>query len=291
MASSGRMKLSIVIPCHNAAPTLSVQLDALRKQEWGQPWEVVIVDDGSVDESVAIAARYAEGWPQLRVVRVNPNRGTAHALNVGMQAARGESIALLNADDEAAPGWVAAIGTALERHEFVSGSLDQTKLNPPWLQWPQQDSALQELWYPPFLPHAGGCDLGFSRSAADRIGGFDEALGNLEDTDFCIRMQQAGIPLVFVPEAVVHYRRRSTLRGLFRQARSYAEWNSVLAKRHDPRDGTARRYYRLFLREWLQLARDIRKLSTMGGRVSWCWRLGFQFGRLKGWTKHAGIPV
>ena len=284
------MKLSVILPCFNAAATLERQLDALMAQVWDQAWEVVVADDRSSDQTLAIARRY-EKWPRLKVICVEGRHGTAHVINAGIRASTGESIALCNADDEVGPGWVAAMGEALERHEFVSGCLEQTKLNPPWLQWPQQDRGLQGLWYPPFVPHAGGCSLGFTRSTYDRVGPFDESLGNLEDTDYCIRVQLSGIPLVFVPGAIVHYRRRSTLRGLFEQACSYAEWNAVIARRNDPADGTAQRFYGIFFIEWARLVRDVRKLGSMGGRVAWCWRLGFQVGRLKGWVRRSGIPV
>jgi glycosyltransferase involved in cell wall biosynthesis len=284
--------LSVVIACYNAAETLPVQLEALSKQEWFRPWEVVLADNGSTDGSAEIARDYVKKLPNLRVVDASAGQGQPFALNTGIRASSGASIALCDADDEVAPGWLAGIGEALLQHDFVACSMDHVKLNPAWLQWHLQKTELQRLWYPPFLPHAGGATLGFKRTLYDDLGGFDERLPYLHDTEFCIRAQLKGIPLIFVNTAVVHYRRRSALRAHFSQAQNYAEYNAILAKRYFPRDKSASEYYKAFFREWVRLARDIRWSRSVDElRFAWFWRLGSQVGRLRGLVKHAGIPV
>ena len=235
------MKLSVILACYNGALTLAMQLEALKKQEWDHPWEVIVADNGSTDDSVALAKRYAEGWRGLRIVDVSARRGKPSALNAAIRTSTSEFIAFCDQDDEVAPGWVAAIGNALEEHDFVGGRLEEKKLNPSWLRWPQQVDGFFKLWYPPFLRYASGCCLGMKRSLFDAVGDFDESLAIIDDADYCIRVQQRGTPLVFVGQAVVHYRRRDSLRALFKQARSYGEWNSVLAKKYVPGDSGVRR--------------------------------------------------
>jgi glycosyltransferase involved in cell wall biosynthesis len=284
--------LSVVIACYNGATTLPVQLEALSTQEWSRSWEVVLADNGSTDGSAEIATGYAKKLPNMRMVDASACQGQPFALNTGIRASRGASIALCDADDEVAPGWLAGMGEALLQHDFVACTMDHVKLNPAWLQWPQQKTELQRLWYPPFLPHAGGATLGFKRTLYDDLGGFDERLRYLHDTEFCIRAELKGIRLTFVNTAVLHYRRRITLRATFSQARNYAEENAILAKRYFPRDKSAAEYYRAFFREWAALARDIRwSRSVNERRFVWFWRLGLQVGRLSGLVKHAGIPV
>jgi glycosyltransferase involved in cell wall biosynthesis len=286
------MKLSVILACYNGALTLAVQLEALKKQEWDHPWEVILADNGSTDDSVALAKRYAEGWRGLRIVDVSARRGKPYALNAAIRTSTSEFIAFCDQDDEVAPGWVAAIGNALEEHDFVGGRLEEKKLNPPWLRWPHQVDGFFKLWYPPFLLYASGCCLGMKRSLFDAVGDFDESLLIIDDADYCIRVQQRGIPLVFVAQAVVHYRRRDSLSALFKQARGYGEWNSVLAKKYAPADsGVRRKYYTKFLREWVSLLRDVRLSRRGGGHAWWVWRFGFQVGRLEGILKHRGIPV
>jgi glycosyltransferase involved in cell wall biosynthesis len=284
--------LSVVIACYNGAKTLPVQLEALSKQEWSRPWEVVLADNGSTDDSAEIARDYVKKLPNLRVVDASACQGQPFALNTGVRASRGGLIALCDADDEVAPGWLAGMGEALLQHDFVACSMDHVKLNPAWLQLRIQKTELQRLWYPPFLHHAGGATLGFKRTLYDDLGGFDERLRHLQDTEFCVRAQLKGIPLIFVSTAVLHYRRRSTLRAHFSQARNYAEENAILAKRYFPRDKSASEYYKFFFREWVRLARDIRwSRSVNERRFAWFWRLGSQVGRLSGLVRHGGIPV
>jgi glycosyltransferase involved in cell wall biosynthesis len=52
------MKLSVIIPCLNGAATIATQLAALARQQWDQPWEIVVADNGSTDESAGIVERY-----------------------------------------------------------------------------------------------------------------------------------------------------------------------------------------------------------------------------------------
>src|SRR4051812_10229895 len=103
------MKLSVVIPCLNGVPTLRETLEALARQKWDHPWEVVYADNGSTDGSIELAETFRGRIPNLRFVDASIRRGQPFALNTGAHAARGESIAFTDADDQVADGWVAAM--------------------------------------------------------------------------------------------------------------------------------------------------------------------------------------
>jgi len=90
--------ISVVMPCYNGAKFLRETLDSVRAQTY-QAVETIIVDDGSTDESAAIAESYG---PPVRVIR-QPNQGESVARNRGMQEAKGEWIAFLDADDSWLP--------------------------------------------------------------------------------------------------------------------------------------------------------------------------------------------
>ncbi len=285
------MKLSIVIPCYNAASTLGFQLEALITQHWSQPWEIILADNRSTDHSRQVAEKYRERFPNLRVVDAFEKQGSGHATNAGIKASAGELIALCDADDEVAPGWVAAMGEALCRHEFVAGRFETAKLNPEWMHGHEQEHGLQTIWYPPWLPHAGGGNMGFTRALFDAVGGFDEEMVHLQDTEFCFRVQKLGHSLHFVPDAVLHVRRRDSLLGHYRQSRNYAEYNVIIAKRYWSKDDSPSRYLRAFLTEWYRVVRRLPELRTKGGRFNWMWRLGRQVGRSKGLLLHGGVPV
>src|SRR5262245_35038573 len=114
------MKLSVIIPCYNAAETIGDQLEALTCQRWSQLWEVVVVDNKSTDRSRTIVESYQKRLPNLRMINAFERQGQAHARNVGAQVACGESLAFCDADDEVGAEWLAAMGEALSKHDFVA---------------------------------------------------------------------------------------------------------------------------------------------------------------------------
>ncbi len=227
-------KLSVVVPALNAAGTIGTQLDALAAQEWSEPWEVLVVDNGSTDGTDAVAEGYADRLPGLRVVRV-AERGQAKALNAGVAASSAEAVAFCDADDQVAPGWVAAMGKALGEDEFVAGRADDELLNEPWQRAARASQPLDRsptVLFLPDVPYAGSNVIGVRRETHERLGGFDESMAALFDVDFSIRAHEAGIELRFVPEAVVHYGYRDTWLGTFEQARSYGYANVFLQHKH-----------------------------------------------------------
>lgn len=277
--------LSVIMACRDAEETVAVQLEALAKQEWDEAWELIVVDNGSMDGTIEIVERFRPRLPSLRVVDAPERPGAAYALNVGVQAADGEGIAFCDADDEVAPGWLAAMGEALERSEFVAGWTDLAKLNDPWLREtrdPQPRDRLPTLPYPPYLPYAGTCALAIRRRVHDLVGGFDESLPVMHDTDYCIRIQQRGVQLDFAPEAVVHYRYRRSWRGIFGQARSYAEASALIQKRYGPPELD----WRWPLRLWKPVLAALGRSYRRSERAKLAWLLGWQVGRYQGSVRY-----
>lgn len=104
------MKLSIIIPCFNAAATIGEQLQALVSQNWKDTWEVIVSDNGSTDGSIKVVEQFKGELPNLHIVDASRRRGTAHARNRGAAMASGDALVFVDADDEVAPGWLEAIG-------------------------------------------------------------------------------------------------------------------------------------------------------------------------------------
>jgi glycosyltransferase involved in cell wall biosynthesis len=291
------MKLSVVIPCLNAAATVGVQLDALANQHWDQPWEIVVADNGSTDESPKIVESYKDRLPNLRLIDASARRGQPYARNRGAAAARGVSLAFCDADDEIAPGWVAAMGNALLAHDFVACRLDFAKLNPPWLQaqfrgHAQQHGRLLKAKFPPYLWHAGGGTIGVKKSLHEAVGGFNEALPYQEDTDYCFRIQLRGIEAHFVSEAVLHVRCRGTLKGQLRQARHWAEYSILLYKMYRTSNSDDFRRWKDFLAGWKTILLSIPQIcGDRAAQAQWVRQLGWQVGRLIGSIKYHVPPV
>jgi glycosyltransferase involved in cell wall biosynthesis len=297
------VNLSVIIPCFNGACTIGAQLEALAKQRWHEPWEVIVADNGSTDESVAIVERYKSSVPNLRVVDASARRGQPYALNVGAQAARGDALAFCDADDEVALGWVAAMSRALSEYDFVASRIDVEKLNAPWIVEVSrnhvQRTELQKASYPPYLPHAGGGTLGVKRSLHEAIGGFDESLPYLHDTDYCFRLQMKGVRLQFIPDAVVNIRCRDKPGAFFYQACHYAEYRVLVYKKYRSSNKSDLWRWKVYLDGWRKLLLSFARLRSEISRplpvtkiraALWLWKLGCQIGSLKGSIKYRVPP-
>lgn len=297
--------VSVVIPCLNAARYLGEQLDALSSQALGpsrqapdtrevRTWEVLVADNGSTDGSVELVRQRAASFPvPLRSVDASDRRGQAHARNVGARQARGKKLLFCDADDVVGDGWLRALAEGLEQHEFLACRYDFVRLNPPWVvesrHNPQADG-LEHYVDPPFLKHAGGGGLAIHKAIHDAIGGFDENMPLLEDTDYTWRVQLAGHDLGFARDAVVHVRHRETSKGMFRQAMRYGEYNVYIYKQYQPHGMPKLGLWGGLVKgsvKWLMLAPRLAKaVWTRSGRSRWLWLAGWRLGRLKGCVKY-----
>jgi glycosyltransferase involved in cell wall biosynthesis len=283
--------VSVILPCLDAAKTICVQLEALARQEWAKPWELVVSDGGSTDGTLEILDRYRERLP-LRIVDSSDRRGNAHGRNVGAGAARAPALVFCDADDRVGDGWLAAVGEGLERHDFVSSRVDVTALNPPWLRSHRPHTGGSELPRVPFPPHmlyAGTCSLGIRKTLYEALGGFDESL-HIADDDLSIRVQLAGNELILLRDAVVHVRHRDRWLDIFHQARSYARDWALFQKRYaDPTLHVS--VLRWLLHGWRWIVRATPWIRTPEGRSRLAWVLGWQVGRYEGSIEHRVLSI
>ena len=287
------IRLSVVIPCYNAAATIGKQLDALASQRWSEPWEVVVADNGSTDQSMAIVKQYEGRIPNLRIVDASDRRGQPYALNVGVCTAKGDLLLLADTDDEVGSSWLPAMGKALLRHELVAARLDTKKLNTPFIHSIRGDlqrDGLIEYVYPPYLPHAAGASLGFRRSVYEKVDGFSEAFPALHDTDFVWKAQRGATELHFVLNAVVHYRFRDSIIGNFKQAKLYGEYNVKLYKKYRALD-MPKIPWKSGVKNWIRLTKQVRRIRDSKQRGRWMRHLGWLIGRLKGCIKYRVLAL
>lgn len=285
------MKLSVILPCYNGAETIAVQLEALTNQQWSDDWDVVVVNNGSTDNSMEIVERYRDRLPNLRIVNAytppSPRRGVAHSYRVGIRESTGDAFVFCEADDEVAPGWLAAMGEALKEHDFVAGALEYGRLNEPWLVGDSDliDTQFHNYWVMPDLPYASGCKVGMRRSLYESIGEFDEACKTSWDVDYCWRVQLAGYQLHFVSNAIVHYRLTHNLKDRFRKGRIWAQTGAILLKKYREPKGVLRKlkYFVLaFLDSLLQLLKFPVECYSRKARAEWVWEMGWYIGVWEG---------
>jgi GT2 family glycosyltransferase len=222
-------RVSVVVATYNGGATLRETLSALARLSYPD-YEVIVVDDGSTDDSGAIAEEFG-----FRVIRT-PNEGLAAARNRGLAAAGGDLVAYLDDDAYPDPEWLQYLAA-----EFLDGGF--AGVGGPNLPVSGDGVVADCVAAAPGGPtqvlltdreaeHIPGCNMVFVRSALEAIGGFDSrfrAAG--DDVDVCWRLQEKGWKLGFAPAAVVWHHRRATIGGYLGQQRSYGRAEALLERK------------------------------------------------------------
>lgn len=221
----GAPEVSVVLPVRNGAATIDEQLAALTRQPGRPSWELIVVDNGSTDDTVARVRSWAPRLPaDLRVIDASDAASASVARNVGVQAARAGFLLHCDADDVVGDGWIGCMWEAAQEADLVGGRLGYDRLNTPDLVACVNQTAAYELPSThEFLPYAPSSNVGYWRYVFDDVDGWDTSFAGVggEDVDFCWRAQLAGFRLVYVPSAIVHYRLRASLAGMLRQHHAY----------------------------------------------------------------------
>jgi glycosyltransferase involved in cell wall biosynthesis len=185
--------VSIVVPVYNSEAFLRETLDSVFALEY-EPFEVIVVDDGSTDGSADIAESYA----RVHCIR-QENRGPSEARNVGVRLARGEFVAFVDSDDIVLPHKLSAQVGHLLNHPEVTANLGRQE----WITPPP--NAVRDLVWGD-LDGIPPMSMVIRRTALVELGGFDPALRGPEDTDFLMRMRQDGYEFLVLPEIVMRRR-------------------------------------------------------------------------------------
>lgn len=188
--------VSIVVPAYNAVRYLPEALASARATGWPRI-EMLVVDDGSTDDTVAVAERE---WPGVRVFR-QANAGPAAARNRALREATGDYIAFLDADDLWPADKLHVQVGALERHpEYVAavGYMREFMRTAPDAEYVFAD---------PVYIFVLGCMV-CRREAFDRVGLLDDTMpgGYGEDTDWYMRAWEIELPILYLKDTTILYR-------------------------------------------------------------------------------------
>jgi glycosyltransferase involved in cell wall biosynthesis len=185
--------VSVVVPVYNAEEFLRETLDSVFALDY-EPFEVIVVDDGSTDASAAIAESYAG----VRCIR-QENRGPSEARNEGIRIARGEFVAFVDSDDVVLPDKLSVQVGYLLDHPDVTATLGrQVWITPPPNAVP--DLVWGDLDGIPLL------SMVIRRAALVEVGCFDPALRGPEDTDLLMRLREEGYQFIVLSEVVMRRR-------------------------------------------------------------------------------------
>jgi glycosyltransferase involved in cell wall biosynthesis len=190
MSTDRQPLVSVVMAAYNAAPHIRPALQSALAQDW-QPLEVVVVDDGSTDETAEIVQSY----PEVVYVR-QENKGPSAARNAAVERSQGEFVANLDSDDLLPPTRV----SVQVRHLLGHPSLGAVFGRQEWLNapaWMARDAVYDDLDGIPLS------SVMFRRDVFLALGGYDSAFEPSEDMDLVVRMRERGIAYEVLPDVVL----------------------------------------------------------------------------------------
>jgi O-antigen biosynthesis protein len=226
-------RVSVVICTYNGGRTLEQCLRSLLALDYPD-YEVIVVDDGSTDDTRQIVSRF----PGVRAIH-RPNRGLSSARNVGLHAGSGDVVAYTDSDCFADSDWLTHLVEQLQRSGADAVGGPNLTPEDSWLAACVAASPGQPvhvLESDQVAEHIPGCNMAFRREALLAINGFDPQYKKAgDDVDICWRLQQAGRWITFAPGAFVWHHRRQTPRTYLQQQAGYGEAEALLLFKHPDR--------------------------------------------------------
>jgi len=226
-----KLKTSVVVASFNGARTLENCLESLSRLNYPD-YEVILVDDGSRDQTPEIAKRF----PAVRYVR-QQNQGLSVARNTGIRAATGEIVAFTDDDCRANEDWLYYLVQDLLRGNFTG--IGGHNFLPP------EDSCVAAaVVVSPGGPahvmltdreaeHIPGCNMAFYKWALEQVGLFDPVYRKAgDDVDVCWRLEDTNLRIGFSHAGFVWHYRRPTIKAYLKQQAGYGEAEAMLIGKH-----------------------------------------------------------
>lgn len=222
-------RVSVVVCSYNGARTIRDTLEGLARLEYPD-FEMIVVNDGSTDDTAAIAGEYG-----VRIVSTG-NRGLSAARNTGWQEASGDIVAYIDDDAWPDPHWLHYLAWRFLEGDWVG--VGGPNIAPPG-DGPIADCVANAPGGPVHVlvsdveaEHVPGCNMAFRRDALAAVGGFDpryRAAG--DDVDLCWRLQARGGRIGFHAGAMDWHHRRNSLSMYWRQQKGYGKAEALLEEK------------------------------------------------------------
>ncbi|MCU7550526.1 glycosyltransferase [Chitinophagaceae bacterium LB-8] len=230
------IKVSIIIPSYNSASTIAETIHSVQNQTFNG-WEVIVVDDGSTDETRSIINNLVGKDSRISII-TQSNQGVCSARNTGITRAQFDWLLFLDSDDWIADNYLERMTNVLNAHSEIDGvHCGWTRVTPAGeLVREMYGSALHDLFpvlamHCPFAIHA--CII--RKSLVETAGGFDTSLKTCEDWDLWLKIARIGARFELVKEVMAFYRmRRHSLSS--NATRFFRDAMRVLTQAHFPDD-------------------------------------------------------
>lgn len=229
------MKVSIIIPTYNRGYCIARSIDSILAQTY-QDYELIIMDDGSTDQTEALVAEYMKRYPNIHYLKLPQNKGVANARNIGMKEARGDYIAFQDSDDY----WhIDKLEKQMKAMEDVDADYSYTYIrykvgeedefvvpNPEYPLDQMNDNIFPQMLRGNYI---GAPTLIMKRACYEQIGDFDVTLPALEDYDYGLRLSKT-FKAAFVNECL--FEATQTEKGITNNANNYLIASCMLIARY-----------------------------------------------------------
>jgi len=227
------MKCSIIIPAYNSGSTISSCLaSALNQSVSKKDYEVILVDDGSIDNTTGIAEDYS-----VKIIKQS-NQGPAAARNTGAHEAKGDVLVFTDSDCEIDNKFIETILTPFEQNQQIVGVQGsyRTKQEQFVARFAQVEieTRYKKMAKNQSIDFIGTYAAAYEREVFRNCGGFDTCFPQAsgEDADFSYKLQKEGYKMIFKRGAFVYHRHPSTLRKYLRSKFYRGFWRAKLYRKH-----------------------------------------------------------
>ncbi|MFQ5957451.1 MAG: glycosyltransferase, partial [Candidatus Brocadiales bacterium] len=228
------LSISVIVPAYNARFTIGACLESLVSQNFSGSYEIIVVDDGSTDNTSGIVSRY-KGVKLLK----QDNQGPASARNLGAKAAEGEIILFTDSDCVPQPDWLEEMVRPFTTDKDIVGvkgayRTAQKGLVPRFVQY-EYENKYDLLRKNRYIDFVDTYSAGFKKEILLGAGGYDTSfpVACTEDMDLSYRLSTLGYKMVFNPGAVVYHIHPESLRQYIKKKYKFAYWG-LFALRKTP---------------------------------------------------------
>jgi len=222
--------ISVIIPTHNSEHTLKKCLNSLTSQSFPrQQYEIIIVDDGSTDQTTKIARECGVDF----VISTEPCfQGKAR--NIGIKNSRGKFLAFIDSDCIAQEGWLNVIHTELDKLSAISGSIENgmPQSSVAWSEYCLEFGGLGKNKSRSNAYVFSTCNGACTKESFEKSGGFEESESS-EDFLFGMALKQAGIQPYFIPEMQIQHLCRTSMNKVSKNMEKLGKF-FVLSRQKNP---------------------------------------------------------
>jgi len=225
--------LSVIVPAYNAERTIKDCIESLLNQDYKDKYEVIVVDDGSTDDTAQIMAKY----PTVKFIKQS-NAGPAAARNRGASEANGEIILFTDSDCVPERDWIRMMLEPFHENKDVVGvkgiyRTKQRELTARFVQMEYEDK-YRYMEKEDFIDFIDTYSAGFRKEKFMEMKGYDTefSVACAEDVELSYRLAKRGYKMIFNPRAIVYHKHPATITGYLKKKYKFAYWRVVAVQKN-----------------------------------------------------------